>query len=173
MDRQVVTQVVAMLVVLSLALRWVPDTVRGDPLGLGDPYEALRLDRQLLAAGPDSDAVRAVLRSITHPGREQEVFRVHWTNLLRQLNKIRETADEHSLVQFKGVVRNDVWPLMALLYPLRHTFGTRESGTTHEDPDLPGTTHVLRANMRAWSEMTQEELAAIKAGRDAEKAAGR
>lgn len=173
MDRQVITQVVAMLVVLSLALRWVPDPERGDPLGLGDPYEALSLDAMLLAAGPDTDAVRAVLRSLSRPGREQEFFRVHWTNLLRQLNSVKASADENSLVQFKGVVRNDVWPLMALLYPLRHTFGTRESGTSHEDPDLPGTTHVLRANMRAWSEMSPEELAEIQAYREADKAANR
>jgi len=44
MDRHVVTQVVAMSVVLSLALRWVPDDEAKDPLGLGDPYDALRLD---------------------------------------------------------------------------------------------------------------------------------
>ncbi|MFT7461691.1 MAG: hypothetical protein ACI9EF_000025 [Pseudohongiellaceae bacterium] len=167
MDRQVITQVVAMLVVLSMALRWIPDTDPEDALGLGDPYNALKLDRQIAATNPDSDAVTAVLRSITHPGTEQEAYRAHWSNLLRQLQKIRDTADENTMVQFKGVVRNDVWPLIALLYPLRSTFATREMGTSHDDPDLPGTTHSFKANMRAWADMTAQEIAKIKADREA------
>lgn len=151
-----------MLVVLSLAVRWVPDEEVGDPLGLGDPYNALRLDRTLLAYGPDTDRARALLRSITHPGSEQRAFETHWATLLRQLRRIKAEANEDTFVQFKGVVRNNMWPLMALLYPVRHSFASKEMGTEHDDPDLPGTTHDIHARMLAYSEMTQEQLAELQ-----------
>jgi len=87
---------------------------------------------------------------------------------LRQLRKIKMDADENSVVQFKGVVRNNMWPLMALLYPVRHTFASRESGSAHDDADLPETTHEIHARMLAWSEMTPEQLQDVQRRRDHE-----
>lgn len=162
MDRVAVTQVIAMLVVLAAGLRWLPDPDPRNPLGLGDPQRSLALDASLEALGPDSDEAIIYLRSLNRPAFEQDGFRSHWRRLMRKLREIEAEADEHTLVQFKGVIRNDLWPLTYYLYPVPHTFESMEDGTSFDDPDLPEATHSIRARMTAYSELSPEELQAVQ-----------
>lgn len=162
MDRVAVSQVVAMLVVLFAGLRWLPMEDPTNPLGLGDPHRTLALDASLAAVGPDSDDAIVLLRSLNRMRYEQEGFRAHWSRLLRKVAQVHAEAGPDTFVQFKGIIRNDLWPLMYYLYPVRHTFRSMEDGTAWDDEDLPGTTHSIRARMMAYSDLSPEELQTVQ-----------
>lgn len=156
MDRIVVTQVIAMLIVLSALVRWLPDDQRGDPLGLGDPYEALELDRALVTLGVDSDAAHMHLRVMRVPPKDQAGYRHHWQRALNRMREIQSEIGPDGFVQFRGVPRNDIWSLMYMLYPIRHSFETYEDGSTASDPLIPGAV-TLDMTVKYWNELPAQD----------------
>lgn len=157
MDRFAVTQVVAMLVVLSALVRWLPDRDPRDPLGLGDPWRALELDRELIELGPDSDAARVRLRLLQRPPADHATYGPQFARTLKRVREIQASADDETFVQFRGVPRNDMWALMYLLYPLRFSFTSWEEGSRHDEPPLPGA-ETIDVRVTHWSDMPREAL---------------
>lgn len=159
MDRTVTVQVIAMLVVLNALVRWLPDDDPRDPLGLGQPWDAVRLDEQLQQVGVDSDDARTLLRLLSRPAREQQAYRSHWERMQGRALSIREAAlkpgAEPPFVQFKGIPRNDLWCLMYLLYPIEHTFETWEDGSRVDDETLEGA-QVIKTKIVPWNELPQD-----------------
>ena len=156
MDRTVTIQVIALFVVLNALLRWLPDDDPRDPLGMGQPWEVLRLDSQLQDVGPDTEDARILLRLLSRPAKEQAAYASHLRKLLSRLRSVQESADEETLVQFKGVPRNDLWSFMALLYPIRHTFYTHEEGSRHDDESIEGA-RVVKVKIVPWSEVPRDQ----------------
>jgi hypothetical protein len=141
MNRQITTQVLAMLVVLAMLMRWIPgDRPDRDAFGRGAPWYCLRVDSELQAIG-DEDGMRALLRGSRQV--DPQGFRQYWMRRLRQVHEILAEADDDTLVQFKGVPRNAQWQLVYDLYPVRTAGKPMEEGSTNEDPTLPGVTTVL------------------------------
>ena len=160
MDRQTVSQVVAMLVVLAALVRWIPGDDPDDVLGRGDPWHALWLDRHLVELGEqDPDAPQAYLRGLRR--LDTDSFFRYWHRRLREVRKIHEEADEDTFIQFKGVPRNEQWQMVYDLYPLRTTGDYHEAGGSEDDPDLPGAT-VVRSYLIRKEDMTPEERRRMK-----------
>ena len=151
MNRHVTTQVIAILVVLSMLLRWIPGEGHKDPLGRGDPLMCLEMDAHLLRLG---GGMRAFLRGIRQV--DPDGYRLYWTRRFKEVDKILATADEDTFVQFKGVPRNAQWQLSFDLYPVRSVGKPSEEGSTNDDPTMPGAT-VMSGRLRAPQDMGVEE----------------
>jgi hypothetical protein len=148
MDRQTVIQFVALLVVVAALVRWLPDEDPLDPLGMGVPWDTLAMERQLLKLGPSTDEAMTFLRVMrTHPER-QKVFRRHWTGLVKQLRDAQEGSDHDVLIQFRGIPRNDLWPLMYMAYPHPFTFLSYEKGSRATDELIDGAEQVVSTLVR-------------------------
>ncbi len=169
MDRKVATQIVAMLVVLSVLIRWIPaENSVADPLGRGAPLDSLALDEYLQQLEEfDPEAPRAFLRG--YGRKDPERWLPYWRRRLREAARIHERfADEPELfVQFKGVPRNEMWPLMYDLYPIPMKGIPFESGSSEDDPTLPGAI-VLESRLERPVDMDPE---ALKEQRRAERKA--
>lgn len=143
MDRDQISQTVALLVVLAALVRWIPDGGAAPAwLGLGDPHEALAIDA--FAAGEvgrgddDSrDPVRAMLRS-GNPSRTPAFAR--WLAFAQQ---IVEQTPEDAVVQLKGISRNEGWILAYDVYPRRVIGVPTETGGGLSDATDPEATVVV------------------------------
>jgi hypothetical protein len=129
-----------MLVVLAILVRWIPvDDPFKDPLGRGAPIEALKLDEYLLQLeARDPLAPRAFMRGFGK--NDPERWKAYFIRRLREAERIQEQfrEDPSVFVQFKGVPRNEMWPLMYDLYPVPMVGTWAEDGSTEDDPTLPG-----------------------------------
>lgn len=163
MDQKLVSQVVAMLVVLAALVRWLPVDDAKDALGRGDPLRALQLDRYLVEFGERQDLSplqvdefrRAYLLQLGKPDAQ---FFQFWLKKLMAAREIVARRTPDTLVQFKGVPRNVLWPLMYLLYPVRTVGVPAEHGSQESDPTLPGVTDVMTSGLVRWEEMDPETL---------------
>jgi|GEM_PF-2531360 len=164
MDREIIIQVVALLVVAMACLRWLPDEDPLDPIGLGVPWETLRVEQQLLEFGPSSDDAMTFLNTIRKAPERQGPFRRHWRALMQQLRAIEADPEYQpdTLVQFRGIPRNDMWPLMYLLYPQPTTFVSFEAGSRPNDELIPGAM-TIDSSLMPWDEMTDEQRAHLRA----------
>lgn len=144
MDRSVATQIAAMLVVLAILVRWIPlDDPQKDPLGRGAPLQALQLDAYLQdLEEQDPQAPRAYLRGFGK--NDPQRWMLYFVRRLREADRIQEQfrEDPEVFVQFKGVPRNEMWPLMYDLYPVPMVGTWAEDGSTEDDPTLPGATVI-------------------------------
>jgi len=144
MDRTVATQVAALLVVLAILVRWIPgeDPFR-DALGRGAPLETLRLDsylKELQARDPLAPA--AYLRGFGK--KDPDRWKAYFIRRMRDAARIQKSyrEDPSVFVQFKGVPRNEMWPLMYDLYPVPMVGTWAENGSTSDDPTEPGATVI-------------------------------
>jgi hypothetical protein len=165
MDRHVVSQVVAMIVVLWALLRWLPVEDPADPIGRGDPLRAMQLDENL-APLSDGDR-RAYLLALRRPDAQYFTF---WRTRLRKAETLLEHRQPDTLVQFKGVPRNVLWPIMYYLYPVPTVGVPAEDGSTEEDETLPGVTDVFNSGLIRWQDLSPEQLQEIR--RQARKGSG-
>jgi hypothetical protein len=144
MDRSVATQIAAMLVVLAILVRWIPvDDPFNDPLGRGAPIESLRLDAYLgELEARDPLAPRAFMRC--YGKADPDRWKAYFMRRMREATRIQDLYREDSsvFVQFKGVPRNEMWPLMYDLYPVPMIGTWMENGSTLDDPTEPGATVV-------------------------------
>lgn len=154
MDRQVCIQVVTMLVVLGILVRWIPNDDPRDVLGRGDPLRSIEADRVLKGFDADGYLRQAYLRGIRRPSPEKWFAR--WKKLLSRVDRIQEEGTT-TQVQFKGMGRNDQWPMMYDLYPIPTTFLYYEDGSRADDATVPGAT-VITGGLLRPEDMDDEQL---------------
>lgn len=147
MDRRTVTQLVAMVVVLSILMRWLPSEEKRSVLGLGDPWRTIAMDREVHTRGGDTDAAVAFLRYRPPPAAPQTMAErqrmqqsLDWLAKLKAVRELRQAAGPDTVVEFQGVPRNEVWPLMYRLYPVPTTPWTLEQGSRFGESLYPGAT---------------------------------
>jgi hypothetical protein len=145
MDRHTLAQAVAMLVVLSLFVRWLPPEKPGvreatqlDALGRGEPWQLLAMDRQSLAAGFGSDRVLAMMLGSTR----HDLYTPRYNQILVRVRSIQAEAQPGDVVQLCNFSRNELWMFRYYLYPLQVLGRAREEGDL---PPQPQADWVLRA----------------------------
>ncbi len=151
MDRDQITQTIALLVVLLGIARWMPLIDVMPPwFGAEDPLHAVRLDD--LAASEDgrgadgsSDPVRAMLRA-GNPRRTP-----HFTRWLTFAHEIKAATPDDAVVQLKGISRNEGWILAYDLYP-RHVIGEAKDhgGTTSDATDASANVVIVGGPAPYW-----------------------
>jgi len=115
MDRQTLAQAVAMLVVLAALLRWLPPGDPQDPLGRGDPWRTIEVDKMLASGKLSKDSARAqMLGTWMPPGYSQRYHQIF--KLLRELE---QEAQPDAVVDLREFGRNERWLLTYMLYPRR------------------------------------------------------
>ncbi|MDG2148911.1 MAG: hypothetical protein P8N09_05235 [Planctomycetota bacterium] len=164
MDRTVATQIAALVVVLAILVRWIPgeDPFR-DPLGRGAPLEVLKLDSYLKELqARDPLAPTAYLRGFGK--KDPDRWKAYFVRRMRDAARIQESYrdDPSVFVQFKGVPRNEMWPLMYDLYPVPMVGTWAENGSTRDDPTEPGATVVESRLERPVDEVSAPEAAGVQ-----------
>ncbi len=137
MDRDSISQTVALLVVVLACVRWLPASGTEDWLGRGAPRAALKLDA-MFASGERPLQTAMALRAGFAPLRVQRYLA--WAQLVRQ---IEERGEPGSRIQLKGVSRNEGWLLAYDLYPHRVVGETAENGSSAADETRPDVFAVL------------------------------
>ena len=165
MDRHSSIQIIAILLVLATLVRWIPSPDGDDFLGRGDPLRSLELDALMQDLGSSSDEARAYLRAIRR--KNTGAVAQYWVRRLRQVKKIKQRADGHTFVQFKGLLRNEQYLLRYDLYPIPTVGDTAEDGSTADDPTLDGAEVIVN---EATVVVTPEEA---KAARQAQRQGAR
>jgi hypothetical protein len=134
MDRHTLAQLVAMLVVLSLLVRWLPaanarpgEAPELDSFGRGEPWLLLEMDRRSLREGFGSDRVLAKMLGSTR----RELYTPRWHQMLGLIREIQAGAAPDDVVQLSNCSRNELWMFTYYLYPLQVV------GLPREDGDLP------------------------------------
>lgn len=145
MDRHTLAQALAMLVVLSLLVRWLPPPeplsreVSGmDLFGRGEPWQLLAMDRAALAEGFGSDRTLALMLGSTR----RDVYTPRFHQILGLIRTIQAEAAPGDVVQLRNLSRNELWIFTYYLYPLRVAGRPREEGDL---PVQPEARWVLRA----------------------------
>jgi len=145
MDRHTLAQVIAMLVVLSLLVRWLPppqarsrDVSELDAFGRGEPWQLLAMDRQSLRAGQGNDRVLAMMLGATR----RDVYGPRFHEILKLVRRIQAEAAPDDVVQLANFSRNELWIFTYYLYPLQVIGRPREEGDL---PVQPQADWVLRA----------------------------
>ena len=134
MDRRTLAQVIVLLVVLSLLVRWLPpprarsrDVSELDAFGRGEPWQLLAMDRQSLRAGPHDDRVLATMLGATR----RDVYGPRFYELLKHVRRIQAESAPDDVVQLVNFSRNELWIFTYYLYPFEVIGRPREEG------DLP------------------------------------
>lgn len=140
MDRHTTAQLVAIVVVLFVLLRWVPSDAPRHPLGMGQPLNTVRFDRRVAQIDArDRDAAVALLRFGVRPGQEHGAQ--YFKGMLEEARRMLRDPPDDLFVQFGGVFRNDLWWLMYRFYPVPcSTFTLEEGSRIDKDARLPGAT---------------------------------
>lgn len=145
MDRHTLAQAVAMLVILSLLVRWLPapavkprEQAQLDALGRGEPWQLLAMDRQSLDEGFGNDHVLARMRGRVTGSPIDERFE----QTLGLVREIQAQSEPGQVVQLRGYWRNELYLFTYYLYPLRVLGLPREDG---DPPPRPEAQWVLRA----------------------------
>lgn len=144
MDRHTLAQVVAMLVVLSLLVRWLPppqararEVSELDTFGRGEPWQLLAMDRASLREGFGSDRVLATMLGATR----RDVYTPRFHQVLGLIRRIQAEAAPDDVVQLCNATRNELWIFTYYLYPLAVIGKPREEGDL---PVQPQAACVLR-----------------------------
>jgi len=146
MDRHTLAQALAMLVILSLLVRWLPfpaprprEANGLDVFGRGEPWQMLAMDRRSLREGPGSDRALAQIMGATRGG---DAYTPRFAQLLEQIRAIQAAAAPDAVVQLRNFSRNELWMVTYFLSPLRVIGRPREDGDL---PEQPQADWVLRA----------------------------